>query len=48
MSKNWEDLDSDSSDDEAVVVTPQPAGLNDGTIEVGFLYSKKLFSHWTK
>lgn len=34
MSKNWADIDSDSSDDETPNVPIQHAGLNDGTIRV--------------
>ena len=34
----WADMDSDDSDDEIVNMPPQPAGLNDGTVQVGFGY----------
>lgn len=34
MSMQWADLDSDDSDDEAIVMATQHAGLNDGTVQV--------------
>ena len=33
----WADLDSDDSDDEAIVMATQHAGLNDGTVQVRLL-----------
>ena len=34
----WADMDSDSSEDEEEIVMPtQPAGLNDGTVQVSFI-----------
>ena len=36
MSKNWADMDSDSSDDEGPTMPVQPAGMNDGTTRVSW------------
>lgn len=30
----WADIDSDDSDDEVMNIPVQPAGLNDGTVQV--------------
>ena len=34
MSTKWADMDSDDSDDEIDIIPIQPAGLNDGTVQV--------------
>ena len=32
----WADMDSDDSDDEIMNIPTQPAGLNDGTVQVSY------------
>ena len=34
----WADMDSDDSDEEEMNVPIQPAGLNDGTVQVSCFY----------
>ena len=36
MSLQWADIDSDDSDDEAMNIAIQHAGLNDGTVQVSY------------